>query len=163
MGKRAELDIKESLEELTVFCKKQISLHLEKRVRALILIKLDNGLTRLEIANQLGVNKRTLERWVNRYTAEGLNKLVIDQQRRKGSKIITEEIHEGLLRRVHDPKNCFLGYWEAQNWIKEEYNVEVNYHRVREYLIQHFGTKVKSARKSHVNKDDKAVALFKNA
>ena len=86
-----------------------------------------------------------------------------DSPRRAGSNIITTEIHNGISNRVNDPHNSFLGYWDAHQWIKREYNVEVKYHRVREYMIQHFGTKVKTVRKSHIKKDEQAVAFFKNA
>lgn len=53
-----------------------------------------------------------------------------------------------------------MGYWDAQQWILGEYGVEVNYQRVREYLIKHFGTKVKRPRKSHIDKDPNGEATF---
>jgi transposase len=42
----------------------------------------------------------------------------------------------------------------------EQYGVEVNYHRIREYLIKHFKTKVKRPRKSHIQKDPQAEEAF---
>lgn len=56
-----------------------------------------------------------------------------------------------------------MEYWDAQQWILDEYGVEVNYQRIREYLTKHFGTKVKQPRKSHINKDPNGKATFKGA
>lgn len=163
MGRKATLEIGESIEELQRFYKKQKTLRAQKRVGALVRIKEKRYATRQELADHLEVHIRTLERWINSYKDGGLTALVSDLPRRQGSKIITAAIHEGLSKRVHDPHGGFLGYWDAQRWIEAEYKTKVKYHRVRAYLIQHFGTKVKTPRKSHVSKDEEAVALFKNA
>jgi hypothetical protein len=61
---------------------------------------------------------------------------------------------------VNDSHNPFLGYWDAQQWVVEQYGVEVKYQRIREYLIQHFSTKLKVLRKSHYKKDDDAEKAF---
>lgn len=65
----------------------------------------------------------------------------------KQSKIITLAIHKDLEQKVNDPHNPFLGCWDAQNWVKEEYGIDVKYHRIRQYLIKHFKTKLKTSRK----------------
>lgn len=163
MGKKAELSISESIEKLEKLYSRQATLQKQKRVLALLRIKRQDDSTREDLANYLGVHIRTLERWIKSYKQGKIAGLVTDLPRRTGSKIITPEIHRGLQDRVNSQKNSFKGYWDAQRWIEKEYGVKVKYQRVREYLIQYFGTKVKTPRKSHVNKDDGAVALFKNA
>jgi transposase len=47
------------------------------------------------------------------------------------------------------------------DWINEKFNLDMNYQAVNKYLKRHFGTKLKVGRKSHVNKDENAAALFK--
>ncbi len=163
MRKKSLFVVSESAKELQKLYYNQKSVHLQKRVKAIIRLMNNDDDSRQDLSNYLGVHIRTLERWINRYKQDGLDGLLNDSPRREGSKIITAEIHKGLSKRVNDPHNSFLGYWDAQQWIKSEYHVEVNYHTLRKYLIQHFGTKVKSPRKSHVKKDEKAVAFFKNA
>ncbi len=164
MGKRATITIRESLSTLRSLKRQQKSLRKEKRVYALICLKEEKFDTRQQLANHLGVHVRSLEKWVAQYNTYGISDLLEIKPKRKGSKIITAEIHEGLARRVHDAQHPFLGYWDAQRWVKEHYGVEVNYHRIREYLIQHFKTKVKRPRKSHVKKDAQAEdAFFKTA
>lgn len=160
MGKRAYLEIIESLSELKSLQSKQKTLRLEKRVKCLIEIKSEKFKTRQELADYLSVHIRTMERWLVNYNLGGIGLMLTDKPKNKGSKIISSEIHKGLEQRVNDPNNPFLGYWEAQQWVSEQYGVEVNYHRIREYLIQHFKTKLKVPRKSHYKKDDKAEEAF---
>lgn len=164
MGKRVSKTIKESLSTLKSLRRKQTSLQKEKRIYALICLKEDRFSTRQQLADHLGMHIRSLEKWLVQYNAHGIEDLVKIKPKRKGSKIITAEIHEGLDQRVNDAKNPFRGYWDAQQWVKEQYEVEVSYHRIREYLIKHFKTKVKRPRKSHIQKDPQAEeAFFKTA
>ena len=160
MGKRSELSINESLAELQKLLSKQKSMSLEKRVKCLIYIKTKKCTTRQNLANYLGVHIRTMERWLVNYKAAGLERMLTIKPKNKGSKIISDEIHKGLEQRVTDPNHPFLGYWDAQKWVYDEYGVEVKYQRIREYLIQHFSTKLKSPRKSHYKKDHEAEEAF---
>jgi transposase len=160
MGKKAELSIKESLLELKGLQSKQKTLKGEKRIMCLINIKSVKFSTRQEIADYAGVQIRTIERWLNSYKSGGISEMVLDKPKNKKSKIITSQIHKGLEQRVNDPLKPFLGYWDAQNWVKEQYGVDVKYQLILEYLIQHFKTKLKSPRKSHYKKDEKAEKAF---
>lgn len=160
MGKKATLDITESSSELKKLLLKQKSLKGEKRVKCLLEIKSGRFDTRQELADYLLVHIRTLERWVNDYKHGGVVLMLNDRPKNKQSKIITPAIHKGLEQRVNDPHNPFLGYWDAQNWVKQEYGIDVKYQRIREYLKQHFKTKLKTPRKSHYKKDEEAEKAF---
>lgn len=163
MGKTATTDIVQSIEELNEIRLRQTKLPYEKRVIALMRILSNLDSTRQDLANYLGVHIRTLERWVNSYNSGGIDELLSVKPRRQGSDIITPEMHQGLEDQVNNPRKGFLGYWHAKEWIEQTYNVQVNYHTVRHYLMTHFKTKIKSPRKSHVNKKEGSEALFKNA
>ena len=76
------------------------------------------------------------------------------------SRIITPEIHKGLEVKVNSSTDPFLGYWDAQNWVNQTYGIDVKYHLLRQYLINHFKTKLKSPRKSHYKKDADAEKAF---
>jgi transposase len=160
MGKPAYLDITESLSELKGLASKQKTLKAEKRVKSLIYIKLNKFKTRQEVSDFLGIHIRTLERWIHNYKSSGINQMVCDKPKNKQSKIITPEIHKGLEQRVNNPHTPFLGYWDAQIWVNETYGVDVKYQRIREYLKQHFKTKLKAPRKSHYKKDVEAEKAF---
>ena len=160
MGKKAHLFVQESLSELQKMLVKRKSLKEEKKVRCLMAVKSAKFETRQELADNLGVHIRTLERWLNSYKSGGIGEMLTDKPKNKQSKLISQEIHLGLEKRVNDPYNPFLGYWDAQDWVKKEYGVEIKYQRIREYLIQHFQTKTKSPRKSHIKKDKQAEEAF---
>jgi len=160
MGKQAQINIKETRKELENRYAQERRIKSRTRIKSLLLIQSGEFETRQAIADYLHVHIRTMERWLNRYKSKGMDYMLEDLPKNKGSKIITREIHEGLATRVNDPHNPFLGYWDAQNWVKETYGIEVKYQRIREYLIQHFKTKVKSPRKRHVEKDVQAEKAF---
>jgi len=160
MGKKAHLEIKESVLELKNKLKIKKSLKAEKRIKSLIAIKEDKFNTRQEVADNVLVSLRTLERWIDTYKAEGLESLLTNKPKPKQSKFITPIIHKELSRRVNDPHNPFLGYYDAKEWVKNEFGVEVQYNQIRRYLINHFKTKLKSPRKSHYKKDPEAENAF---
>jgi len=160
MSKSSTLEIIESNDELEKLRLAQTRLKYEKRVIALQRIKLDKSETRQNLANYLMVKKRTLEGWLTEYRRNGIDGLLQVKARRKGSKFITEEIHAALGEILNDPKKGFSSYVEARSWVNEKYRMDIKYNSLRNYLIKHFGTKVKSPRKSHIEKDQKAVELF---
>jgi transposase len=155
-----EIDIKESVLELRKLRLKQKSLSKQKRVDCLLYLKTSKFKTRQELANYLSVHIRTQERWLVKYRLHGLDYLLADSSKVRKSKIITQEIHQGLEIRVNSSDAPFLGYWDAQQWVNEQYNVEIKYHWLRQYLIKHFKTKLKTPRKSHYKKDQQAVDAF---
>jgi transposase len=160
MGKKAHLDISESYLELNDLLKKQNTLKKEKRIRCLLDIKTQEFTTRQDLADSLRIHIRTLERWIINYKSGGIQEFLHDKPKNKQSKIITPKIHKAIEQRVNSSTNPFLGYWDAQSWVNSEYGLDVKYHRIREYLIQHFKTKLKVPRKSHYKKDDEAEEAF---
>lgn len=48
-----------------------------------------------------------------------------------------------------------------KTWMKTELGIDKEYHAINKYLKRNFGTKLKVGRKSHVKKDDAAIAVFK--
>ena len=154
------MDITESVSELKKLLLKQKTIKGEKRIKCLLDIKNSKFDTRQELADYLLVHIRTLERWVSDYKDGGVVLMLNDRPKNKQSKIITPAIHKGLEQRVNDPHNPFLGYWDAQNWVMQEYGIDVKYQRIREYLKQHFRTKLKTPRKSHYKKDEEAEKAF---
>ena len=160
MATARKFSIKESPSELKTLRKKQTLYRIEKRIIWLIELQKGKFKTREELASYLGINLRTQERWVLRYISGGIAELLTDKPKNIKSRVITAEIHKGLSKRVNSSDEPFLGYWDAVQWVKSEYNVDVQYQNLRRYLIQHFKTKLKTPRKSHYKKDDKAVDAF---
>ena len=160
MGRQSKLVISESISELKLLQNKQPNIKSEKRILCLILLKGKKFSTQAQVADYLGVCRQSLVGWLTLYRKFGIEGIIINPKRNKPSKIITAAIHQGLASRVRCSENPFLGYWDAQSWVMENYNVKIQYHWLRVYMIKHFKTKLKSPRKSHYKKDDKAVDAF---
>jgi len=152
MKNSIKIKIKESLSELKKIRSIQPSLFKQKRVDCLIYLKASKFKTRLALSNYLGVHIRTQERWLVKYQKKGILFMLSDKPKNKPSKIITTEMHQGLATRVKNSEAPFLGYWDAQEWVYQQYGVQIKYHWLRQYLIKHFKTKLKTPRKSHYKK-----------
>jgi len=160
MARISKLRVSESVQELKILLRKESYFKNIPRLQALINIKENKFRTREELGDHLGVKRRTIEKWLSDYRLGGLDKMMLSGKRNRKSSMITEEIHKGLEQKVMDREQGFSSYVEAQNWIALEYDLKLKYNTVREHLIRHFKTKIKSPRKSHVKKDNKAVETF---
>lgn len=160
VAKAQEFTIEESLIELKKLRKAQKSFKLEKRVLWLIYLKENKFKTRNELCEHLDIDPRTQQRWSKQYQEKGVEYLLTDLPNKRKSKTITTEIHKALEQRLNSGETGFLGYWEAQEWVNNTYDINIRYHWLRKYLITHFKTKLKSPRKSHYKKDDEAEKAF---
>jgi len=127
---------------------------------SLILIKESKLKGQLEVATHLGVDYATVKRWLKQYKEEGLDSLLKLKSGGKRKSVITADIHKSIEKKLNDSKEPLLGYWDAVLWIKEKHNLDINYHTLRDYLIRHFKTKLKSPRKSHYKKNEQAIEAF---
>ncbi len=160
MGKKALIIVKESKVELESLRKKQTSLAMERRVLWLLQFKSKKDSKREETASKVNISLSTQERWIKLYMNKGIEKFLISNKNNHKSNIITDEIHLALKVRMNSSESPLLGYWDAVEWINEEFGVEIKYHWLRKYLISHFKTKLKSPRKSHYKKDEQAIEAF---
>ena len=160
MGQTVKIVINESISCLKELQRKQLNIKSEKRILCLIFLKSSKFRTQQELADYLLIDRRTLSGWLKKYKENGIQGILLKPTRNKPSRLISLELHEALSVKVKDSQNPLLGYWDAQRWIMDNFNVDIQYHWLRVYLIKHFKTKLKSPRKSHYKKDDKAVEAF---
>ena len=66
-----------------------------------------------------------------------------------------------IKKKLHDSTSPLHGYTDVVQWARKEFDVEINYHTLRSFMIVNFGTKLKQPRKSHYKKDEKAFETFK--
>lgn len=161
MAIRKQLDVKESFEELYSLKKKVKNHRLKVRVLFLILEKERRFKIREELAEYLGVDDSTLLRWGISYHKNGISGFIKLSVGGNKKSLIPSNVHDGLKLKTHDSSNPLQGYWDAINWVKEEYNIELKYNTLRMYMIRNFSTKLKMPRKSHYKKDDQAIEVFK--
>ena len=54
-----------------------------------------------------------------------------------------------------------MGFVELQTWFNETFQTEINYKTFHGFVVRKFDAKIKTARKSHINKDSEAVEDLK--
>lgn len=137
---------------------------IKKRMRLLIELKKNGsaGQSKRALETKLGINHNSITKWRKTYEEEGIEGLLKDG-RTGGFKpsVVTKEEHRRLKALLYDQNNGIVGYTELLNWVQRELHKDMKYITLVKYVQRHFGTKIKTARKSHVKKDKQAVEAFK--
>lgn len=158
MAKALTVIVKESVKELKSIQRQKPSYY--SRIQMLLLIKEGKYTTKDLLAEVLQVSTQSVHIWRTKYNAGGIEKLLEDKRGGKPAKI-TNDAYQQLSNRLNSSKEGFKTYIEIQTWLKENFGLEMKYQALNKYVKRKFGAKPKVARKSHVNKDDSAEALFK--
>jgi len=159
MAKSIEINIKETSEELKKL-KKGLPLHKQIRVQMLLLYKSGKTATK-ELIEALGVNKNSISGWKSLYISGGLELLLNDARGINKEGQIKTSMRPIIEKRLSSATGGFKSYVEAQQWINEVLGLKMGYQAVRLHLRGHYNTKLKVARKSHINKDPADEAVFK--
>ena len=161
MAKALNIFVKQSVKQLKELLRQQPE-NLRDRVRLLLVIKQsDRPLGKNELAKLLGIDPNSANGWRKRYTEGGLKKLLEFKRGRKKPGRITPQIHKKIEKKLSDPKGAFRSYEELRQWLEKNYLPGIKYHAVNKYIKRKFNVGLKVARKSHIQKDQKAVAAFK--
>jgi transposase len=161
MGKQAIIDIKETTEDLDLLYRKTKSFKIKRRIKSLILTKSKKFNTREELAKYLGINVKTLYVWTKTYQEEGLTAMLIMSGGGKRREKVPIAVKKALEEKLNNSTSPLQGYTDAVEWVREEFDLDINYHTLRSFMIANFGTKLKQPRKSHYKKDEKAFEDFK--
>jgi len=161
MGKQVIIDIKEAAEELDLLYRNSKSFKIKRRIKNLILTKSNKFSTREQLAKYLGINVKTLYVWTKIYQEEGLDAMLTMSGGGKRREKITDAIKKELEEKLNNSKTPLQGYTDAVEWVRTKFDLEINYHTLRSFMIVNFGTKLKQPRKSHYKKDENAFEAFK--
>lgn len=153
------ISIKESKEELTALLRKSTAAS-KPRIKMLLAI-LDGVTSTQELVLKTRANRESIRNWKNRYRDHGLESLIKETRGRKKPGAIGPKEKLELQKKLSDPKGGFTSYKQAREWINSTFGLNMEYHAVNKYLKRNFGTKGKVGRKSPINKDPNAAALFK--
>lgn len=158
MAKALKVVVKESVKELRILQKKNASYY--NRLQMLILIKGGDIVTKDGLAQALSVSNKSVHVWRTRYNSGGIALLLEDNRGGKQGQI-TDQIHQKLSTRLNNSKEGFKSFIDVQQWLKDSFGIEMQYHAVNKYLKRKFGARPKVGRKSHISKDPAAEAVFK--
>lgn len=164
MSLALHIPVRETLVELKKLYRQQPPM-MQPRIRMLILMKHSEGkgVSKRELMEKVGACSQSIHNWRTAYKDGGMKALLSNGRKGKAGKpsVFTRQEHQKIANKLRDPKNGLAGFIELQQWIEEEFKKEVKYNTILKYAIRHFGASVKAARKSHVKKDEEAVATFK--
>lgn len=161
MANALKIVVKETLPELKKILKSS-SAHQAPKLKMLMVIKQSEvDLNKNELANQVGVNHNSIQKWRKKYQANGLKGLLSDGRIGFKPSVISKEVHEQIRIKLHNPDGAFTSFKDLQHWVDANFKKGINYNSLRHYVKRHFGAKLKVARKSHVKKDKDAGHLFK--
>lgn len=139
---------------------KKASPHLRPRIKMLLWLQ-QSVYSIDDLSDKVGVSRNSVAVWKRTYQQSGLSGLLTDKRGGDYRSGIDATTKQKIKAKLAEPKDALTSYKQAQQWISEELNIDKEYHAVYQYLKRNFGTKLKVGRKSHVKKDDAAVAVFK--
>jgi transposase len=161
MANALKIIVKETLPELKKMLKSSAA-HQSPKLRMLIIIKQSKfDLNKNVLADQVGVNHNSIQKWRKKYLSGGVEALLKDGRIGFKPSVISKEAHEQIRLKLHNPEGAFTSFKELQHWVDAHLVKGINYNSLRHYVKRHFGAKLKVARKSHVKKDNQAVQAFK--
>lgn len=159
MARAKVLEVKESLDELRVI-HRQWAAHLRVGIKMLEWV-LKSVYSIDDLGAKVGVSLNTVAIWERTYHTAGLSGLLEDKRGGDYRSGIDEAARKKIAAKLSNPKAALKSFGEAQEWINKELGMDKKYHAVNKYLKRNFGAKLKVGRKSHVKKDEEAVAFFK--
>ena len=153
------IPVKESMTELKQLQKQHPNKY--KILQMLLILKKKGNTSKNELAVLTGASDKSIQTWRTKYQKEGLVTLLKDV--RGGNRVgaITAIANEKLAKRLNNPKEGFRSYIEIQQWLQQEFNIEMEYHVVNKFVKRRYGASLKVSRKSHVLKSPTGEVVFK--
>jgi transposase len=132
-------------------------LRLKARLHLLVLVQSGRVATQGEAAEALAVHPNTVWRWLQTYREGGLKDLLTLGQRGApaGQRAVPPPVFEALKRRLQDPMG-FGSYGEVQQWLQEEFGLEVPYKTVHGLVRYRLKAKLKRPRPRHAKKTSRS-------
>ena len=127
----------------------------------LLVLKQKGALSKDALAVMVGASDRSIQTWRSNYINGGIDQMLKDSRGGKKAPKITAAAHQQLSQRLHNPKQGFRSFIEIQQWLLDEFKIDMQYHAINKYVKRKFGAKLKVSRKSHVQKSPADEAVFK--
>lgn len=148
--------ISESSDELQVRQKASKKIVVYQRLQLLWLLKECQAKTLVEAAKLTGVSERSAQRWWKQYKQQGLESLLVIVTPRQIR--LSAEQQQALISEA--AKGEFSTIAEIVRWVEQSFGI--SYTEVGMWkLVRRLKIKKKTARPSHVKKDEAAVERFK--
>ena len=130
-------------------------------IQMLIVIKQKGALSKDVLAVMVGASDRSIQTWRSNYVTGGVDQMLEDSRGGKKASKITGAVHQQLSKRLTNSRQGFRSFIEIQQWLLDEFKIDMQYHAINKYVKRKFGAKLKVSRKSHVQKSPADEAVFK--
>lgn len=160
MAKTINIKITETEKELLSLLGTTKSKLVEKRVKALLLVKRGKCKYTQQVANKVGASRKTIYNWFATYKNEGIQKLCEVHRGGNNTPLLSQETIQEIDRLLNDSYNTITSYVELVS-ILEKTQEDLTYASVYQHCRRKHKSKLKVARKSHHKKDEQAVEAFK--
>ncbi len=144
-------EIHESAEALKERLRQEPRSRQKQRLQALYLLKSGQAQSRMQVGQLLGVSRRTVGEWLDRYEAEGIEGLLEIRTPSNRAYSLTESQEARLKQKLSEPEG-FPSYGAVREWINETFGLSLTYDTARQIARYRLGAKLKAARKSHTKK-----------
>ncbi len=160
MAKTIDIQVFETEKELQSILRTTKSKLVEKRVKALLLVKKGKCRYTQEVAVKIGVTRKTIYNWFEAYKGQGIKKLCEVNQGGNNTPLLSQATIVKIDELLNDPYSTITSYVELVS-ILEETQDNLTYAAIYQHCKRKHKSKLKVARKSHHKKDEQAVEAFK--
>lgn len=143
--------ITESVDALKKMLRKTSIGYQKQRLTALLLFRSGQATTRKQIAEMIGVDRRTVGHWFQTYASEGLDVLLTRNYSPGRPPQLTQE-QQDMLRSELSKSDGFSSYQQIVDYIEKTFDVKMNYKAVHALVHYRWKAKLKVPRKSHIKK-----------
>jgi putative transposase len=132
-----------------------------QKIQALYWLKAGYSPSLTDVAERLGVNRITVNRWLKQYSVGGLPELLKIGKSTGRPRVIPKAVIAGLLKKLSEESCEFKSYKEIGKWVKDQYKISVKYQTLHKQLHYRRTAKLKVPRRSSIKKDKAAGIEFK--
>jgi transposase len=145
--------ITEDLDTLQARLRSERDPHLRPRLHLLVLLKSGQLITRRQAATHLAVHRNTVALWLRTYRDGGLSALLTYKEAGapSGQKSLPAAVFAQLQARLATASG-FASYGAIQQWLREEFALEVPYKTLHGIVRYQLKAKLKRPRPSHAKK-----------
>jgi len=149
-------EINLTVEDIKALLRAQKNSTNRHKLQVLYWLKLGEVQTMTKAAELLGVHRTTAQRWWREYKQGGINQLLEQKQRTGRPPAIPSEIIQGIEKQLSQETEGFKSYKEIQQWVKNQYQVQVKYSTLYHQVYHIMKAKLKVPRPSSIKKDPQA-------
>lgn len=160
MGRKLELEIAETLDELKNALLQARRASSKERLQMLYWLKTGQVSSRTEIAKRLNRDVATITRWLQKYRQAGIKELLCVRKAPGKKPILTPEQLEKLKQKLAEEQG-FKSYGEVQKWLREELGVNLAYPTVYKVVRYQLKAKLKVPRPKSNQQNPLSKSHFK--